>query len=70
MLDIVIEARKASIGHGLDVRRILPFRLRRMDKREYIWQLYPATLILNGRHFSQMRIKKAAQLLDSLLIKG
>src|SRR3954453_21138370 len=30
MLDIVIEARKASIGHGLDVRRILPFRLRRM----------------------------------------
>jgi len=30
MLDIVIEARKASIGNGLDVRRILPFRLRRM----------------------------------------
>lgn len=30
MLDIVVEARKASIGHGLDVRRILPFRLRRM----------------------------------------
>jgi redox-sensitive bicupin YhaK (pirin superfamily) len=30
MLDIVIEARKASIGHGLDVKRILPFRLRRM----------------------------------------
>ena len=30
MLDIVIEARKASIGAGLDVRRILPFRLRRM----------------------------------------
>ena len=30
MLDIVIEARKASIGHGMDVRRILPFRLRRM----------------------------------------
>src|SRR3954471_11837040 len=30
MLDIVIEARKASIGRGLDVRRILPFRLRRM----------------------------------------
>jgi len=30
MLDIVIEARKASIGPGLDVRRILPFRLRRM----------------------------------------
>ena len=30
MLDIVIEARKASIGYGLDVRRILPFRLRRM----------------------------------------
>src|SRR3954454_11034521 len=30
MLDIVIEARKASIGHGLEVRRILPFRLRRM----------------------------------------
>jgi redox-sensitive bicupin YhaK (pirin superfamily) len=30
MLDIVIEARKASISNGLDVRRILPFRLRRM----------------------------------------
>src|ERR1700744_4454569 len=30
MLDIVIEARRASIGPGLDVRRILPFRLRRM----------------------------------------
>src|SRR3954463_12877609 len=30
MLDIVIEARKASIGNGLDVRRILPFRMRRM----------------------------------------
>ena len=30
MLDIVIEARKASIAEGMDVRRILPFRLRRM----------------------------------------
>jgi redox-sensitive bicupin YhaK (pirin superfamily) len=30
MLDIVIEARKASIGPGMDVRRILPFRMRRM----------------------------------------
>lgn len=30
MLDIVIKARKASIGPGMDVRRILPFRLRRM----------------------------------------
>ncbi|HZY79732.1 MAG TPA: pirin family protein [Cyclobacteriaceae bacterium] len=30
MLDIVIEARKASIAAGMDVRRILPFRLRRM----------------------------------------
>ncbi|RDV16570.1 pirin family protein [Pontibacter diazotrophicus] len=30
MLDIVIEARKASIGPGMDVRRILPFRKRRM----------------------------------------
>lgn len=30
MLDIVIEARQASIGHGLNVKRILPFRLRRM----------------------------------------
>ncbi|MDQ3277548.1 MAG: pirin family protein [Bacteroidota bacterium] len=30
MLEIVIEARSASIGHGLEVRRILPFRLRRM----------------------------------------
>jgi redox-sensitive bicupin YhaK (pirin superfamily) len=30
MLDIVIEARKASIGPGMSVQRILPFRLRRM----------------------------------------
>ncbi|HYG37212.1 MAG TPA: pirin family protein [Cytophagales bacterium] len=30
MLDIIIQARKASIGNGLEVRRILPFRLRRM----------------------------------------
>ncbi|HEV7330848.1 MAG TPA: pirin family protein [Flavisolibacter sp.] len=30
MLDIVIEARSASIAHGLEVRRILPFRQRRM----------------------------------------
>ena len=30
MLDIVIEARQASLGNGLEVRRILPFRLRRM----------------------------------------
>ncbi len=30
MLDLVIEARKASIGPGMDVRRILPFQMRRM----------------------------------------
>ncbi|MBD2769918.1 pirin family protein [Hymenobacter sp. BT664] len=30
MLDLVIEARQAAIGHGFDVRRILPYRLRRM----------------------------------------
>lgn len=30
MLDIVIEARSASIAPGMDVRRILPFRSRRM----------------------------------------
>lgn len=30
MLDIVIEARNASLSTGLNVRRILPFRLRRM----------------------------------------
>lgn len=30
MLDIVIAARKASLAPGMDVRRILPFRLRRM----------------------------------------
>ncbi|MFC5270245.1 pirin family protein [Adhaeribacter terreus] len=30
MLDIVIEARQASIGPGMDVKRILPFRLKRM----------------------------------------
>ena len=30
MLDIVIEARKATIAPGMEVRRILPFRLRRM----------------------------------------
>ncbi|EMR01192.1 Quercetin 2,3-dioxygenase [Cesiribacter andamanensis AMV16] len=30
MLDLVINARQASIGPGMEVRRILPFRLRRM----------------------------------------
>ena len=30
MLDLVIEARKAFIGPGMEVRRILPFRLKRM----------------------------------------
>jgi redox-sensitive bicupin YhaK (pirin superfamily) len=30
MLDIVIEARRAAIAPGMDVRRILPFRQRRM----------------------------------------
>src|SRR5688572_22226842 len=30
MLDLVIEARKAAIGPGMEVQRILPFRLRRM----------------------------------------
>lgn len=30
MLDIVIEARKSSIAPGMDVKRILPFRMRRM----------------------------------------
>ncbi|WP_207493257.1 pirin family protein [Aridibaculum aurantiacum] len=30
MLDIVITSRKASIGPGMDVKRILPFRQRRM----------------------------------------
>jgi len=30
MLDIVIEARKATLAPGMDVRRILPFRQRRM----------------------------------------
>jgi redox-sensitive bicupin YhaK (pirin superfamily) len=30
MIDIVIEARKASIATGMEVKRILPFRLRRM----------------------------------------
>lgn len=30
MLEIVIEARPASLGPGMDVKRILPFRLKRM----------------------------------------
>ena len=30
MIDIVIESRKASLAPGMEVRRILPFRLRRM----------------------------------------
>ena len=30
MIDIVIEARKASIAPGMNVKRILPFRLKRM----------------------------------------
>ncbi|MFN7602217.1 MAG: pirin family protein, partial [Bacteroidota bacterium] len=30
MLELVIEARKASIAAGMEVKRILPFRQRRM----------------------------------------
>ncbi|MDQ3536358.1 MAG: pirin family protein, partial [Bacteroidota bacterium] len=30
MLDILIQSRKASIGNGFEVRRILPFRKKRM----------------------------------------
>src|SRR6187399_1832409 len=30
MIDIVIESRKASLAPGMDVKRILPFRMRRM----------------------------------------
>ena len=30
MIDIVIEARQAALAPGMNVRRILPFRLRRM----------------------------------------
>jgi redox-sensitive bicupin YhaK (pirin superfamily) len=30
MIEIVIESRKASLGPGMDVKRILPFRMRRM----------------------------------------
>lgn len=30
MIDIVIESRKATLGPGMDVKRILPFRMRRM----------------------------------------
>ncbi len=30
MLDLVIQSREAAIGHNLQVRRILPFRMRRM----------------------------------------
>ena len=30
MIDIVINARQAAIAPGMEVRRILPFRLRRM----------------------------------------
>ena len=30
MVDLVIEARKAALAPGMDVKRILPFRLKRM----------------------------------------
>ena len=30
MIDLVIESRRAALASGLDVRRILPFRMRRM----------------------------------------
>ena len=30
MLDTVIDSRAASIGPGMNVKRILPFRMRRM----------------------------------------
>ena len=37
MLDLVIEARKASLAPGMDVRRILPFRLREWSGLLFLW---------------------------------
>ncbi len=47
MLDIVVDARPASIGNGFDVKRILPYRLRQM--------LGPFIFIDHARGFRRKR---------------
>ena len=55
MLDIVIEARKASLAPGMDVRRILPFRLRRMVGR-FIFMDHAGPVDIKPQNASSMDV--------------
>lgn len=55
MLDIVIEARKASLGTGLEVRRILPFRERRMVG-PFIFMDHAGPVQMVPTHVSEMDV--------------
>jgi len=51
MIEIVIEARKALIGPGMEVNRILPFRLHRMvGPFIFMDHAGPVKLKLDGTH--------------------
>ncbi len=50
MLEMTIEARKAAIAPGLEVRRILPFRLKRMvGHHRHTLQMVPRQRLASRR---------------------
>jgi redox-sensitive bicupin YhaK (pirin superfamily) len=55
MLDIVINARQASLGNGLEVRRILPFRLRRMVG-PFIFMDHAGPVQVDPQHMTAMDV--------------
>lgn len=55
MIDIVIEARKASIATGMEVRRILPFRLRRMVG-PFIFMDHAGPVSIQPAHIADMDV--------------
>jgi redox-sensitive bicupin YhaK (pirin superfamily) len=55
MLDLVIEARAASLGAGMDVKRILPFRLRRMVG-PFIFMDHGGPVKADPKQFSNMDV--------------
>lgn len=55
MLDIVIAARKATLGAGMNVKRILPFRMRRMVG-PFIFMDHAGPVNINTQQLSSMDV--------------
>jgi len=55
MLDLVIDARTAAIGNGFSVKRILPYRLRRMIG-PFIFMDHAGPVSPSGTQFAQMDV--------------